>query len=143
VRTYRPDKLTLAALEATLHAWSDLDSARVRIPTVRMLSESIDVLERRASALCGRLRAARPVDAFEVCETPSYAGGGTLPTIELPSRGVRWRPADESPETVHARLRGSRPPIVARVHDGAVWLDARTVSDDDVDVISNVVGCWG
>lgn len=143
MRTYRPDKLTLAALEATLRAWSDLDSARVRIPTVRMLSEPIDVLDRRAGALCERLRAVRPADAFEVCDAPSYAGGGTLPTIELPSRGVRWRPARESPDAIHSRLRASSPPIVARVHEGAVWFDARTISDVDVDVISNVVGCWG
>lgn len=143
MRTYRPDKLTLAALEATLRAWSDLDTVRERVPVIRMLTESIEVLERRANALCERLRSARPGDALDVCEAPSYAGGGTLPTVELPSRVVRWKPTSESADAVHARLRASRPPIVARVHEDAVWFDTRTLSDDDVEAISTAIGFWG
>ncbi|HKA87558.1 MAG TPA: L-seryl-tRNA(Sec) selenium transferase [Haliangiales bacterium] len=128
MRAVRPDKLTLAALEATLDLY--LEGRADEIPSVRMLAEAPEAVRTRAE----RLRAL--VDAGEVVPALSAVGGGSLPGTEPPS----WALAlDGPPDALEAALRGGDPPVVARVGGGKLLLDLRTVADDEVEVLARAV----
>jgi L-seryl-tRNA(Ser) seleniumtransferase len=117
MRAIRPDKLTLAALGATLAHYVRGEAER-EVPVWRMLSASGDVLRRRAEALAGAL-------SSDAVETRSAVGGGSLPGQTQPSWAVALR-ADSADELA-ARLRKARPTVVARIEDDQVLLDLRAV----------------
>jgi L-seryl-tRNA(Ser) seleniumtransferase len=128
MRAMRPDKLTLAALCATLALYRD--GREGDVPTVAMLSLGAGELHKRADELAAVLDAAGVTVAVEPCR--STVGGGAMPTAELPSWAVTVR---GSADAVDAKLRGAAVPVVARVEDGKVWLDLRTIAPSDVEDI--------
>ena len=119
-RAMRPDKVTLAAVAATLGLYR-AGRATAEIPVWRMVAASTGELRRRAESVAGLLEPA----VAAVVPVASTVGGGSLPGETLPSFGiaVRVRSADR----LLARLRAGDPAVVARVEDGAVVLDLRTV----------------
>ena len=139
-RAVRADKLCLAALEATLNAYLE-EMAPDELPTLRMLHAPAPEVEKRARRLAKRL--ARAVPNLEVDVAPSVArsGGGTLPTYEIPSFAVRLGATDA--EGLAARLRAADPPVVGRVHEGRLWLDARTLLEGDEEAIARALGADG
>lgn len=120
MRALRPDKLTVAALEATLALHRDPAAARERIPTLRMLSTPPDELRRRAEQLAGEI-------GGDVVATVGRVGGGSLPLAEIPSYAVAL-PASDGEDATAAMLRALDPSVVARVYDGRVLLDVLTMS---------------
>lgn len=118
LRALRVDKLTLAALEATLRAYVRGD-AEQRIPIWRAAAASIQQLE----ATAARWRSA--LGQGEVVEAESPIGGGSLPGLALPTRALALRVSDA--DGFARALRAFDPPVVARIEDGAVLLDPRTV----------------
>jgi len=135
-RALRIDKLTIAAMEATLELYFSPETVKQRIPILASLSESVDRLRGRAGELAARLRRALPQDAFEVAEDESFAGGGSLPAWPLPTVIVRWRPAGGgSLDALTQRLRLGRPSVLPRLHDEAVIFDLRTIREHEFDEI--------
>jgi L-seryl-tRNA(Ser) seleniumtransferase len=128
MRALRPDKLTIAALVATLELYRD-GRAAAELPVWRMLAATTGDLERRARAIVERL--ARAGVACEVVDTSSTVGGGSLPEETQPSRAIAIAPAAGTPASVAARLRRSRPPVVSRILDGRVALDLRAILPED------------
>jgi L-seryl-tRNA(Ser) seleniumtransferase len=126
-RALRLDKLALAALAATLELHRDGRSGEV--PFVRMLRAPIEELARRAEALAASARSAG-LDA-SVVETVAAAGGGSGVDAELPSRAVRVAHPALSPDALAAALRALPLPVVARIADGALLLDLRSVEPED------------
>ncbi|MEQ1571422.1 MAG: L-seryl-tRNA(Sec) selenium transferase [Myxococcota bacterium] len=133
-RALRVDKVILAALEATLG-----DHVRGELPPVpRMLSEPGPAVQARAELL--RVALASHGIPGEVVESPAAAGGGAWPGIDLPSWAVRvvvgpGAPSGgggRAPDRVARALRVGAPPVLARVHAGALWFDARTLRPDEV-----------
>jgi len=122
LRALRVDKLTLAALEATLTLYRDPALARKEIPVLRMLGASVADLRKRADALCKLVRGA------EVVNSDASVGGGAFPTATIASVAVS---VSGNAKRVEERLRGGDPVVVARVADDRVLLDLRTVSPDD------------
>jgi L-seryl-tRNA(Ser) seleniumtransferase len=122
-RALRADKLTLAALEATLTLAID---APEQIPVVRMLRESPETVRARATRL------AELVDG-EVEETVARAGGGALPLTELPSFACAVG------EELAAKLRACDPPVIALVRDGRTLLDCRTLADDEIEEVAEAI----
>ena len=122
-RALRADKLTLAALEATLAVAID---APEQIPVVRMLRESPETVRARATRL------AELVDG-EVEETVARAGGGALPLTELPSFACAVG------EELAAKLRACDPPVIALVRDGRTLLDCRTLADDEIEEVAEAI----
>ena len=124
-RALRLDKLSLAALDRTLRA--QLEGRALELPTLRQLTESAAVVEARAKQLWERLRTLA-ADRLAVTLEPTRAavGGGSLPGLELDSWAVCLRP-DGGVERLAAGLRAAPIPVLARVSQGAVWLDARTL----------------
>lgn len=139
-RAMRVDKATLAALEATLRLYRDPDTVRDRVPVLRMLTRSAGELEGAAESLAGRLRLLPGIGAVSVEGSVGRVGGGTFPDHELPARVVRLAPAAGGVDALAARLRAGAPPVVARVENGALLLDPRTVGLDEVDELVSAVG---
>jgi L-seryl-tRNA(Ser) seleniumtransferase len=131
-RALRVDKLTLAALDWTLRAILD-GCAQERIPVLRMLLEPAAAVRARAERLAGALARAGFRAAVETQE--SLVGGGALPDLRIPGAVVRVEP-DGSADALAAALRRSDPPIVARVRDGALWLDPRTLEDAEAELVA-------
>jgi L-seryl-tRNA(Ser) seleniumtransferase len=120
-RALRIDKLSLAALEATLRLYRDPARARAELPVLRALAEPAGAVRARAEALAARI-------GGTVVETVARVGGGALPLAELPSFGVRL---EGDADLLAVRLRAGDPAVLARVTDGALVLDCRTLGDAD------------
>jgi L-seryl-tRNA(Ser) seleniumtransferase len=137
-RALRADKLCLAALEATLGAYLE-GTAQREIPTLRMLHAPVSEVEERARRLAEEL--ARAVPRLEVDAAPSVArsGGGTLPTREIPSFAVRLGEAGTDAESLASKLRAADPPVVGRVREGRLWLDARTLLPGEEEAVVRAV----
>jgi L-seryl-tRNA(Ser) seleniumtransferase len=131
-RALRADKLVLAAREATLDAHRR-GRADAEVPALRMLSAAREEIERRARAFVRRARGRGRQSAlsFEIVEGASAVGGGSAPTTHPPTALVALAHARLSADALEERLRRSRPPVVARILDGRVVLDLRTVSPDE------------
>jgi len=123
-RALRVDKLTYAALEATLLAYIRQDHDA--IPALRMLRLPAQEIERRAEAVKQKLDKAGRL-ALEIVDGRSVVGGGAAPAATLSSRLLAVTCEGLSADEFAARLRGGEPPIVARVEEGRVLLDLRTV----------------
>jgi L-seryl-tRNA(Ser) seleniumtransferase len=124
-RALRVDKMFYATLEATLLAYlrDDLDS----IPTLRMMRISEDAIDQRATQAAERLRANSPKLQVEVIESRSVLGGGAAPGSTLPTRVLAVMGEGVKADDLCARLRQWEKPIIARVEEGRVLLDLRTV----------------
>src|SRR5262245_55964411 len=130
-RAFRCDKLTLAALEATLFVYRDGEPL-AEIPTLRMLTAKLDELQLRSDELAVRIGAPSP----RVVASDSFAGSGANPARPLPSHAVALPGGD----ALAARLRAARPlAVFARVHEGHVLLDARTLLHEDLAAVAAVV----
>jgi L-seryl-tRNA(Ser) seleniumtransferase len=139
-RALRIDKLTLAALESTLRLYRDEAQAVARIPTLRMLTEPEELIRVRAEDLAARLQALGDGRlAVEIVPRPSMAGGGSLPTMELPSRCLRVRVAGVSENRLELALRHHDPPVIGRIEEGAFVMDARTLQPDEPALIAAAV----
>jgi L-seryl-tRNA(Ser) seleniumtransferase len=135
-RALRVDKLTYAALEATLLAYVKRDHDA--IPTLKMMRLTKEEIGRRAEALVAQARSAK-LD-IEVRDGESVIGGGAAPSSVLPTRLLRVSCVGLSADELAARLRASDPPIVVRVEQGRVLLDLRTVfADQDSMIVAALV----
>jgi L-seryl-tRNA(Ser) seleniumtransferase len=134
-RTFRPDKMTLAGLEATLRLYRDPDALARRLPVHRMLSESIEDLETRANRLTTQVAELIPEADVFTAGDESYAGGGTLPTLPFPTRVTSVRHPQFTPDHIAAALRQRDLPIICRIRDDALVFDCRTLSNEEVDQI--------
>ena len=125
-RALRIDKLSLAALEATLALSRDPERALREIPALRAMHDDLAAVERRAQLVCERI-------GGTVVETVARIGGGALPLVELPSFGVAL---DGPAELRAAELRAAEVPVIARIVDGRCVLDCRTLADDELELIA-------
>jgi L-seryl-tRNA(Ser) seleniumtransferase len=136
-RALRIDKLTLAALEATLRAHEDPATASREIPTLRMLSEPAGTVRRRAGRVLRRVPAeARAALGLAVVAGRSEVGGGALPLAELPTAALMLGTRSHPAEALDAKLRSGQPPVIGRLADDRLWLDCRTVMDDEVSLLA-------
>ncbi len=133
-RALRVDKMTLAALEATLALYRDPSRATQEIPVLRMMKETPEALREKASRLAVRLGFLSPAPA--VVEEAGQIGGGTAPGVALPSVAVAIAPAARGADWLEARLRGHEPPIIARIARDRLLLDVRTLDEADFDEIA-------
>jgi len=124
-RAVRIDKLSLAALEATLELYRDPARALHEVPVLRAVAEPAAAVRGRAARLAARL-------GGTVVETRARVGGGAVPLLELESFACALDGGDE----LAAALRAADPPVVARVQEGRVLLDCRTLTDEECQRIS-------
>ncbi len=122
LRALRADKMTLAALGATL-ALHRTAASRARIPLYRMLGTTLDELRARANAY------ARALPGATIVESSAFVGGGALPQTTLPSIALSYPCAH--PQRVAAALRRENPAVVARIAENCLLFDLRTVAPEE------------
>ncbi len=144
-RVLRLDKMTLAALEGTLRIYLNREEALQKIPTLRMLTEDAQVVKRRAEALREKLeeKISSKKATFELIEDISRAGGGSLPMCDIETYCVRTRfnKADAF-EVDKYLIQTCNPPIVPRLTKDTILFDARTLDEDDFDIIVNSLDAY-
>jgi L-seryl-tRNA(Ser) seleniumtransferase len=139
MRTFRPDKMTLAAVEATLRLYRDPESLCQHAPTLRMLTRPNNELHDAAQLLAQQMRAQHPRCEVSVISSESAAGGGSLPDVRFDSWAVRVSPDGMSAHELSTALRNRDVPIIARVQAGDLLFDMRTLSADDAEQIAIAV----
>jgi L-seryl-tRNA(Ser) seleniumtransferase len=140
-RAVRIDKLSLAALEATLRGYLEGEKALGAIPALAMITCPLHEIEQRAERVRGSLQArVHPSVRVTVEEQQSEVGGGALPAQGLPTYCVALQRSDVSPHRLEALLRETDPAVVARIKEEKVLLDMRTVREDEVELLIRAVG---
>jgi len=137
-RALRIDKLTLAALEITLHCYRDLDKAVASIPTLRMLTLPFSQIGKKAKKLGTMLK---KIDDsrinIQLVNISSTAGGGALPLLNIPSKGVGLKIQNMSPNAIETYMRANESPIIGRIEEDIFIMDLRTVQDNELAIIKD------
>ena len=131
LRPLRIDKLSLAALNATLKLYLPPNDPLERVPVLRMLSEDKESLGRRSKYVLERLAAIPTLESY-LHDDVSFAGGGSLPLAEIPSAAIGLRHKSVSAAEVARRLRRNDPPVIGRIAGDRLHLNLRTVLDREI-----------
>jgi L-seryl-tRNA(Ser) seleniumtransferase len=134
-RALRVDKLTLAALEATLMAYVKGDHDG--IPALRMMCQSKAEIECRAEAVAGRVRSSKL--KIETIDGESVIGGGAVPSAALPTRLLAVTCEGLSADEIAAQFRAFDPAVITRVEEGRVLLDLRTVFPEQDEALAHAL----
>jgi len=134
-RALRPDKLTIAALESTLHLYLDKDKAKQEVPTLRMISEEPEIVRKRARQIARGLKKRCRSLLASVVDVSSEVGGGSLPDTAIPSAGISIQLEGMSVQALEQRLRALDVPIIGRIEKDRLILDARTLLNDDIPLV--------
>jgi L-seryl-tRNA(Ser) seleniumtransferase len=139
-RALRVDKMTVGALEATLLEYLDPEGVWKKVPALRMLTEPLESVKRRAARLRRILDRAAPAGLeYFVIQDISRAGGGSLPTAEIPTYCLSVSHGQLSSAALEERLRKADPPVLGRLKDDRLFLDMRTVADVEVSVLGDIL----
>lgn len=137
-RAVRLDKLSLAALIATLELYRAPNDPIARIPVLRKISEPIDLIRARAERLAERCGSIIDLNAV-VVPSKARAGGGSLPLQDLPSFALSLTHKNMSPDQMAERLRGAKIPVIGRISKDKLLLDLRTVGDEELTDLSSML----
>ncbi|MCS7281525.1 MAG: L-seryl-tRNA(Sec) selenium transferase [Desulfobacterota bacterium] len=140
IRALRPDKMTLAALEATLYLYLDENTAKNEIPTLRMITYDLNLLKKRVKKVIRGIKSAYPTAELRVEEVYSEVGGGSLPEVKIPSVGFSVTPKKIGVNVLYEAIRSLETPIVARIEKEKLIFDMRTVQEEeDTLLVSEIV----
>ncbi len=134
-RALRIDKMTLAALEATLKCYLDEKEAVESIPTLNMILCDKAELKKKAQGLKRRLKVSPEHFNFTIAEDYSMVGGGSMPTEKIESYVLKVKSSKYSAKQIEEALRGNSIPIVTRVCNDEVIIDMRTLLQGDLEII--------
>jgi L-seryl-tRNA(Ser) seleniumtransferase len=134
-RALRIDKLTLAGFEATLMEYIDEEKVIAYIPTLRMLLQKPEEIKKRANKIARRLKREIKDARIQVMTDSSRAGGGSLPEEDLPTYVVSVKTTARSVNDLEERLRKGTPPVITRIKEDSLIIDARTIRDNDIEIL--------
>ncbi len=139
-RALRIDKLTLAALESTLRLYMEGEAVLEKIPTLRMLTLAPGEIESRAKRLYDGLKKENSGTFLaEIRDDNSRVGGGALPLQGLPTKVIAIKPVHVSVESLEESLRRYDPPIIARIDDGRLLMDVRTLQEGELEIVEEAI----
>lgn len=138
-RALRVDKMTIAALEATLRLYLDEERAMAMVPTMRMLTMHREELAERAEVLYRLLLRKVKTASLDVVDCTSQVGGGSLPQEELPSRAVTIVPMNMSLNDFERRMRTGKFHVIGKIHKDRYELDVRTFLEGDLPKVVDAV----
>ena len=138
-RAMRVDKMTFAALEATLAKYKDPKIALRDIPVLNMISASGDEMKAKAKRLADEIAKANSGLELEIVAVKDQIGGGSAPMVRLPGWAVSVRDGSRSADSIERRLRKGKVPVVARIHDDMLLLCVRTVFEDEFGLIADAL----
>ena len=127
MRAMRVDKMTLAALAATLRLYCDVETAERNVPLLSLLATSVENLRNRAERLAPQIAAAPLVARAEAIASATFLGGGSVPAQEIPTWCVAITPREWSVNQLSKSLRDGEPAVVGRVQQDKLLLDLRSV----------------
>jgi L-seryl-tRNA(Ser) seleniumtransferase len=133
-RALRADKMTLAALDATLRLYLHPEKLAERLPTLRLLARDAASIRAQAELLLPQVTAHFPDFDVRVESCQSQIGSGSLPVDRLPSAALTLTPRDgrgSQLDALSARWRALPTPIIGRIYDGRLWLDLRCLEDEE------------
>ena len=140
-RALRLDKMTLAALDATLGQYLDMGKAVREIPTLWMLTQPLSEIERKAALLADGLQGIGNKElSITIQDDTSQSGGGALPMGNFPTKTVCIQHTKLSANEIEFRLRTGTPHIISRIKEGMVIFDPRTLNDEEIGKIVETVG---
>ena len=134
-RAFRVDKMTLAAMEATFFEYSDIRQARKTIPVLNMITTPAAELKDKAERLAGEIRRTTHNFTVEVEVCKDQVGGGSAPTVLLDGYAVAVQGRTLAPEKIERLLRKEEIPIIIRITHNQVYLDVRTIREDEFEYI--------
>lgn len=137
MRSFRPDKFTIAALTATFREYLDEKNAEQKIPVLRMLSRKTEELKEQAEKLLEELQKTDIAKAdiqitLRAEASLSVVGGGSLPMEKLPGYALTIRPQKMSCERMAEKLRHLDIPVIAHIKDNKIWLEMRTIMPEEL-----------
>ena len=135
-RALRIDKFTAAALELVLQEYLSEEQAVQHIPVLRMITEPLDEVARRARSLARTIRSTDIPAKVDVVSCESQIGGGSLPMERIPSMAVAIRPKHESVAVLEDQMRHLTVPMIPRTVNDTIMLDVRTVETEDFKLIA-------
>jgi len=136
-RALRIDKMTLAALEATMMHYLDLNRAVSDVRVLRSLTEPVTEVRKRADALLSLLNGlSLKAMSFSIVEDHSMAGGGSLPTQEIPTVVIAVNSHSISPNRLERALRQQDVPVITRIYEEQVLFDLRTITEGEFGFIT-------
>jgi len=139
-RAMRIDKMTLAALEATLRLYLDMDVARRKVPTLRMITASEESLKSKARRLADAIRSELGVKATVAMKKGfSRVGGGAFPEYDLPGTMITLAVDGVDAEDLREELLKTDPPLVARIEDDLFLLDPRTLTSTELKLAASAL----
>jgi len=137
-RALRIDKLTLAALESTLRHYRNIEKEMDAIPTLRLITLPFDHIESNAKTLFKMLEnIGDPKLSVSLIDIFSRPGGGSLPLLKLPSKGVGIKVEGISANALEKQMRSNECPIIGRIEEDLFIMDLRTILDDELQLIEN------
>lgn len=139
-RALRIDKMTLAALEATLRLYLDEDEAVKKIPGLFMLTSDAQYLNKKAHKLLKMIRTrSKGRISAEVKKDVSMVGGGAMPGETMDTFVVSVNPKNLTPDELDKKLRKSKIPVVSRIYKDEIYFDVRTIFDDELKIIADEI----
>lgn len=143
MRALRVDKMTLAALEATLRLYLDPETLADRLPLLRMIAEPLDRLHARGERLLAGLVPLQDAASPRLEAATAYVGGGSLPDQELPSLAVTLEGPVDHAEAIKRKLRLGEPSVFCRLRRNRLEFDLRAVADREIEPLAEaIVAAW-
>lgn len=140
-RAFRIDKFTIAALEGTMKMYLSEEKAVASIPTLKLLTQGIEEIHSRAETLMEKLSRVNTEGLkMEIADEHSQVGGGSMPLERIPTKAVKLSSQTVNIGRLEKRLRQLDTPIVTRLYKDSLYMDMRTVRDEEVDIIAAGIG---
>lgn len=138
-RAMRVDKMTFAALEATLMKYRDPKTALRDIPVLRMISASGDEMRQRAERLADAIKRVNTDITLDIVPVKDQIGGGSAPMVRLPGWAVSVRDGMKSADRTERKLRKAEIPVIARIHEDRLLLCVRTIADSEIEAVAEAL----
>ena len=138
-RAMRVDKMTFAALEATLMKYRDPEMALRDIPVLNMISASEDEMKEKAGRLVNAISRIAPEIKTEIVPVLDQIGGGSAPMVRLPGWAVAVWDGTKSADRTERKLRKAEIPVIARINDDKLLLCVRTIAEDELEAVAEAL----
>ena len=135
-RAFRIDKFTATILEMIFHEYLNEEDAIKNIPVLSLITKDLKEIEKNTNDLFNKIEKLKDVADINVEDTLSPIGGGSLPAERIKSKSVTIMPKNISTQSLEAKLRAGKNPVVGRISEEKLILDMRTVLEDEIDILA-------
>ena len=135
-RAFRIDKFTATILEMIFHEYLNEENAIKNIPVLSLITKDLKEIEKNTNDLFNKIEKLKDVADINVEDTLSQIGGGSLPAERIKSKSVTIMPKNISTQSLEAKLRAGKNPVVGRISEEKLILDMRTVLEDEIDILA-------